>query len=188
MKRKIALFSLFAVCAVTFKLLTAWIPIGMMLAFCFWVGLKGRENQASNFRWYMALFVVILLSDLLFSVINHWPLLYPDMPFNYLALASVLIIGKVFPKKLTQLHWRFLGLNGGIVTFFMLSNLGVFLLSGLYTHTAEGLITCYVAALPFLKLQWISNNLAFLMMRGVEVLTQKVRHPSLNQVISHEHR
>ncbi|HEU4404680.1 MAG TPA: DUF6580 family putative transport protein [Polyangiaceae bacterium] len=39
---------------------------------------------------------------------------------------------------------------GGALAFFALSNFGVWLVSGMYAHTAGGLASCYAAALPFL--------------------------------------
>ncbi len=38
----------------------------------------------------------------------------------------------------------------GALAFFVLSNLGVWIASGMYPHTASGFVACYVSALPFL--------------------------------------
>lgn len=38
----------------------------------------------------------------------------------------------------------------GALAFFGLSNFGVWLASGMYAHSLDGLVTCYAAALPFL--------------------------------------
>ena len=40
---------------------------------------------------------------------------------------------------------------GGSVAFFAWTNFGVWLLSGMYPHTAPGLVACYTLALPFLR-------------------------------------
>lgn len=45
-------------------------------------------------------------------------------------------------------------------SFFVLSNLAVFLRSGMYPHTTEGLIACYSAAVPFYQNDLLST-LAF---------------------------
>jgi hypothetical protein len=44
-------------------------------------------------------------------------------------------------------------LAGGAATavFFVLSNLGVWLMSGMYPLTSAGLVECFVMALPFLQ-------------------------------------
>lgn len=172
------LFALFALCAIAFKLLTPWIPIDMVLAFCFWVGLHQQKKKG---LWALALFGVILFSDLLFHAINHWPLLYPDMPFNYLAMGSVFVFGFLFNNHRSRIRWQFLGLNFGILSFFLVSNFGVYVMGGIYPHTAEGLLACYVAALPFIKVQWLSNNLAWGVMHVVGTIVHSVPLPSLKQ-------
>ena len=37
----------------------------------------------------------------------------------------------------------------GTLAFFLVSNLAVFAFSGMYAHSVEGLVTCFVMALPF---------------------------------------
>jgi hypothetical protein len=37
------------------------------------------------------------------------------------------------------------------VLFFAVTNFGVWLVSGMYGHTLQGLAACYVAAIPFLQ-------------------------------------
>ncbi len=37
------------------------------------------------------------------------------------------------------------------ILFFVVTNFGVWAFSSLYSKTMEGLITCYVAAIPFLQ-------------------------------------
>jgi len=37
------------------------------------------------------------------------------------------------------------------VIFFALTNFGVWLLSGMYSHDVTGLLACYTAAIPFLQ-------------------------------------
>ena len=39
----------------------------------------------------------------------------------------------------------------GTLSFFVLTNLAVWAFSGMYPRTPEGLVACYVAALPFLQ-------------------------------------
>ena len=50
------------------------------------------------------------------------------------------------PKK-SNIFWMLLGTTG----FWVWTNLGVYLHSGLYIKTITGFIACYSAALPFLQ-------------------------------------
>ncbi len=63
---------------------------------------------------------------------------------------SVLIIGlisKYFYEKISQ---RILALILSIMIFFIVSNFGVWLIGNIYTTDLQGLINCYILALPFL--------------------------------------
>ena len=48
----------------------------------------------------------------------------------------------------------------GSLVFFVWTNLGVWLVSGLYPHSSDGLIQCYTAALPFFR-NSLLGDLAF---------------------------
>lgn len=45
----------------------------------------------------------------------------------------------------------------GVIVFFLWTNLGVMLISGMYDHSLAGLVQSYANALPFLRNQLISN-------------------------------
>ena len=68
----------------------------------------------------------------------------------FLLEGSVLIIGlisKYFYEKISQ---RILALILSIMIFFIVSNFGVWLIGNIYTTDLQGLINCYILALPFL--------------------------------------
>lgn len=52
------------------------------------------------------------------------------------------------------------GALGSALIFFVISNFGVWVEGKLYTYTLQGLIDCYVAALPFLRTSLVAD-LAF---------------------------
>ncbi len=47
-------------------------------------------------------------------------------------------------------------ISGGIV-FYLISNLGVWLFSGMYALNLNGLIECYALAIPFFKFTWLGD-------------------------------
>ena len=91
---------------------------------------------------YGAPFAMILLSD--------WALgFYPGVMFVYASyVVSVWMGSQVSSRRLGPLV-----VAGGLssAVFFVLSNLGVWLMSGLYPVTGAGLVECFVMALPFLQ-------------------------------------
>lgn len=106
---------------------------------------------------YFAIFILIgyYICDLL---INN--LIYPDLHSgfawtsqSFLWIYSSFLISFLISKYLTkQLESPFQLLSAGIITtiiFFILSNFGVWTEGLMYSKDFSGLITCYIAALPF---------------------------------------
>lgn len=72
---------------------------------------------------------------------------YPDLLFTYAGMAAGVLLARALLHPLTVPRLVVTTLAASLV-FFILSNLGVFV-SGYYGYTLEGLVACYVAALPF---------------------------------------
>lgn len=70
------------------------------------------------------------------------------MAVVYIAFAAIVGIGFVLRDRRSLL--RIAGASvAGSVLFFVVTNFGVWMLGSLYPKTVEGLVACYVAALPF---------------------------------------
>ena len=82
-----------------------------------------------------------------------------SMFWNYLAFASCLLLGSTVLSR----GRSFLRISGAVlgsaVTFFVLSNFGMWA-SGYYPRTWAGLVECYVAALPFFR-NTLSSDVLF---------------------------
>ena len=73
-----------------------------------------------------------------------------------LAFAAMARIGGILRQNLSVL--RFAGCAVAASTaYFMISNFGVWLAWGVYPHTREGLVACYVAALPYYRTSSLST-------------------------------
>jgi len=88
---------------------------------------------------------------------------YNEVVFTYLGMAAGVVLARVLLQRLTTL--RLIGTTFlASLTFFVLSNLGVFV-SGYYGYTWDGLVACYIAAIPFwqnsLIADFTSTALAF---------------------------
>ncbi len=73
---------------------------------------------------------------------------YRGMEVVYLSFALIVCIGLWLQKHRTVLPIAGAALTSSVL-FFALTNLGVWAFSGMYPTTAEGLIACFTAALPF---------------------------------------
>ncbi|MBI4042163.1 MAG: hypothetical protein HY391_01675 [Deltaproteobacteria bacterium] len=111
--------------------------------------LRGRE------RWLVP-FAVMLLSDVILNFAIYRMGFAPDQLMVYAAIGlNILLAGSLAGQSLGK---RLLyGVPLSSFNFFLLTNFGVWLWSGLYARTLPGLVQCYVAAIPFLGYEFFSN-------------------------------
>jgi hypothetical protein len=97
-------------------------------------------------RWlaFIAPLAALLISD---AVLGGF---YPGMNFVYLSFALTVLIGWATAARKTPLVIGAAAIASSVL-FFVLTNFGMWLFSGIYPRTSEGLIACYVAAIPFFQ-------------------------------------
>lgn len=83
---------------------------------------------------------------------------YTGFMWTWLSLALVIPIG-VAISKLSLITKASLGTISASLVFFIVSNFGVWLTSGMYPPSTAGLISCYILALPFFWPTLASNFL-----------------------------
>lgn len=92
-----------------------------------------------------------LLVPLAALFLSDWVLgFYPTMFVTYAAFAAVVMIGRLLSDQ-AKAPKIFLASMAGSITFYVLSNFGVWLWDGLYPLNTQGLVACYTAALPFFQ-------------------------------------
>ena len=97
----------------------------------------------------ITLFLSMFLSDIFVGFYKH-------IIFVYLALFLINYIFFKFSKKVNYKNLFVFGFLGSII-FFLISNFGVWMLGNLYEKNFNGLITCYVTAIPFFTNTLIST-------------------------------
>ncbi|MDR1339164.1 MAG: hypothetical protein LBK58_03810 [Prevotellaceae bacterium] len=75
---------------------------------------------------------------------------YSGSLFSYGAFTLIALLGFVTLKRIRAVNLALSALGASII-FFAVSNFGVWLSAGLYPPTVDGLISCYVAGIPFFK-------------------------------------
>ena len=113
---------------------------------------------------YGAPLAMILLSD--------WALgFYPDILFVYASYVIAIWMGGMASSR------KFLPLlvTGTLssAVFFLLSNFGVWLMTGLYPRTVAGLVDCFVMALPFMRNTFTSTYVFMLVLFGGYALCER---------------
>ena len=95
--------------------------------------------------------LAMILSDLFLGF-------HGNMLIIYFAICLNVVIGIYFISKISYLRICFSLVFGSLV-FFIITNFAVWLSSGMYPYSLEGLLACYTMALPFLQNTIISTVL-----------------------------
>ena len=84
----------------------------------------------------------------------HWI----DTGIIYLGASFLLIVwlGFVLLKKVSIKRILLAAVGGGVI-FYVVSNFGFWLITGIYPMTFDGLLDCYIAALPFFRNTLLGN-------------------------------
>lgn len=112
-------------------------------------GVLFKKNKFLFVSPLLALFI----SDLLIGF--HETMLFTYLGFAVVGLLSLQILStlKLFSEE-PQNYKKYAVLGGsslvGSLLFFMISNFGVWLSTGMYSMTYSGLVECYIAGIPFL--------------------------------------
>lgn len=103
--------------------------------------------------------------------------LHTGLPVVYACMAAITVMGFSLRGKVSALRVGGLGLAGATL-FFVVTNFMVWAGSGMYPMNAEGLIACYVAAIPFFTNQLAGVAFYSLLLFGGYALLRR-RFPQL---------
>lgn len=115
-----------------------------------WSGARLRKRDAV---WFPV--VVLAVGDWILTTQMYHMKVRWEHGIPLLAFAAMAWSGGFLRHKLSPL--RFVGCAVVSSTgYFLISNFGVWLTPGTYLHTREGLVACYVAALPYYRTSSLS--------------------------------
>ena len=152
------------------------------------IGLFGAAHFAKKWHAFFIPLLGIWLSDL---VINNffyrnsdasivW--FYNGFYWQYISYIIIIFTGLFIFNKGVSLSKTFGGIIGSSGIFFLVSNFGVWAGSGMYSKNIAGLISCYIAGIPFMNNTIISDFLFTTVLFGSYYLLQseysslKVKH------------
>lgn len=124
-------------------------PVGGMALF-------GVAYYSRRYWAYLIPIIAMWISDLAVNNIlyaqyfDHFVWFYSGAFFTYGAFLLIVVFGTFILKKV-RINRLLVATLGASVIFFLVSNFGVWLSSGMYPHTWSGLIACYAAGLPFFR-------------------------------------
>lgn len=81
---------------------------------------------------------------------------YPGIEFTWAGFLLVALFGMLL-RRVGLMGRIAVGGSASGVLFFAVSNFGVWLTSGMYVHTFDGLVQCYAMALPFFRVSLMAD-------------------------------
>ncbi|MCO6440948.1 MAG: hypothetical protein J5I81_07655 [Nitrococcus mobilis] len=114
------------------------------------VALFGGAYVADRRLAFLLPLLALLLSDLVLGfVVYGYGLFYGGMAFVYASVALITALGMGGLRRRVTV-FRVAGCAVVAASlFFIVTNFGTWLTSGLYPYSASGLLACYLAGLPF---------------------------------------
>jgi len=147
--------------------LTNFTPVGAMALF-------GGCYFSDKWKAYFLPLLTLWLSDLLLSYFvyyHDWRLFYDGFLWAYGSFALMVLMG-TFIKK-ANINNVILASISAALAHWIITDFGVWMGGHLYPKTTEGLITCYVAAIPYMKNMLIGNLVFSGIMFGIFELAQR---------------
>jgi len=129
-----------------FRLLPHWPNVSPVAA----MALFGGAYFADKRMAFIIPFVALFLSDLIIGLHN-------SMIFVYAGFALTVMVGFWLKSRLTITTTAFAVLASSVL-FFLLTNFGAWMTSGIYVKSVEGLLQAYVAGIPFFQNSLIGNG------------------------------
>jgi hypothetical protein len=141
------------------------------------MALFGGAYFADKRMAFIVPFVALFLSDLILGLHN-------SMIFVYAGFALTVAIGFLLQSRVTLTNTAFATVASSVL-FFLLTNFGAWLTSGVYVKSAAGLMQAYVAGIPFFQNSLIGNLVFVAVIFGSYQLLQKnvavLREPVLKK-------
>jgi hypothetical protein len=125
-------------------------------------------------RWQVILAVAVMaLSDMfLTTAVYHYPFHLRGYLVTWAWYAAVCLMGSALLRRVTALR-VVAGVLASATSFFLLSNLVVWIGSGMYAHSLAGLGACYAAALPFYGNDLLGTSIYAALFFGVPALVAR---------------
>jgi len=125
-------------------------------------------------REFIIPFAALLAVDFaLTTFVYHYAFRPQDYLLTWAWYAMAFALGRILLSARTSVVRVAASALLGPTSFFLLSNFAVWVGSAMYAHTLGGLVTCYVAALPFYRNDLISTGFFLALAFGVPVLVRR---------------
>jgi hypothetical protein len=127
-----------------------------------------------SWREMLAPLAALMATDYFLTVFTyHYPFRWTAYVTTWAWYIAVMALGQILLHARTTFLRVAAGVVLGPTSFFIVSNYAVWAGSGMYPSSSDGLIACYVAALPFYRNDLISTAIVAGFAFGVPVLLRR---------------
>ncbi len=146
-----------------FRLLPHWPNVSPVAAMALFGGAYFADKRIA----FLVPFAALFLSDLFLGLHN-------SMLFVYAGFGLTVAIGLLLRNRVTFTNTVF-AVIAASVAFFLLTNFGAWMMSGIYVQSVEGLMQAYIAGIPFFQNSLLGNlGYAALIFGGYYLLQKKM--------------
>ncbi len=128
-----------------------------------------------NWREMLAPLAALMATDfVLTSFVYHYSFHWMDYAPTWIWYVAAMALGRILLSARTTVPRFAAAVVLGPTSFFVVSNFAVWLASGLYPPTPDGLSACFAAALPFYRNDLLSTTVVAGLAFGVPVLVRRM--------------
>jgi len=129
-----------------------------------------------SWREMLAPLAALMATDFYLTIFSYgYAFRWQDYLPTWMWYAAAMALGQILLSSRTTLPRFAAAVVLGPTSFFVLSNFAVWMTSGMYARTASGLLTCFVAALPFYRNDLLSTGIVAGLAFGVPVLVRRIQ-------------
>jgi len=144
---------------------------------------SGARLRKRDAVWFPGMVLAVgdwILTTRMYHMEVRW-----EHGITLLAFAAMAWSGAFLRHKLSALRFGGCAIISS-TAYFLISNFGVWLTPGTYPHTREGLVTCYVAALPYYRSSSLSTLIGgAVLFWGYEFLRRRHHDKQLEPATAH---
>jgi len=108
------------------------------------IALLGGATFKNRYLAFFVPFISMFISD---AIIGF----HSTMWAVYFSFGLIVLIGRTYLQKQNNLIKIIIATLASSFIFYLITNFAVWLTSGMYPHTIEGLVQCYILGLPFYR-------------------------------------
>jgi hypothetical protein len=129
-----------------------------------------------SWREMLAPLAALMATDYFLTVFSyHYPFRWQGYVTTWAWYLAVMALGQILLRSRTTFPRVAAGVVLGPTSFFIVSDYAVWAGSNIYPHNTDGLIACYVAALPFYRNDLLSTTVVAGLAFGVPVLVRRMK-------------